>query len=313
MKPRITFAAAAMLAACAAPPGERLPRTGQEISVCGQLFDIGTPVVLWYDPGGYDAYRADHRFTKPKDGEDELKIRFGARTAAPEIEARVAERGWTLEDLQEVVDLFVIHYDVCGTSRFCFRVLEARGLSVHFMLDADGTIYQTLDLKERAWHASQANSRGVGIEIAHIGAYPAPGHPVMKPWYPSDEAGPYIHFPARIGDPAQRTPDFVGRPARAELVDGVINGKRYWQYDFTEEQYRALARLTAGLHRVLPKIALEVPRDEEGAVLPRALSEDEFAEYSGLLGHWHVTTRKQDPGPAFDWERVLGEARELVE
>ncbi|MEM9559092.1 MAG: N-acetylmuramoyl-L-alanine amidase, partial [Planctomycetota bacterium] len=36
----------------------------------------------------------------------------------------------------------------------------------------DGTIYQTLDVTERAWHATKANSRSVGIEIAQIGAYP---------------------------------------------------------------------------------------------------------------------------------------------
>ena len=48
--------------------------------------------------------------------------------------------------LQQVVDQFVIHFDVCGTSRRCFEVLQdKRGLSVHFMLDIDGTIYQTLD------------------------------------------------------------------------------------------------------------------------------------------------------------------------
>ncbi len=39
-----------------------LPRQGTEIIVCGQPFDIGTPVVLWTDPGGYDAYRVERRF-----------------------------------------------------------------------------------------------------------------------------------------------------------------------------------------------------------------------------------------------------------
>ena len=90
-----------------------------------------------------------------------------------EIE-RVRGGGWDLPLLQRVVDQFVIHFDVCGTSRQCFKVLQdMRGLSVHFMLDLDGTIYQTLDLKERAWHATSSNSRSVGIEIANIGAYPA--------------------------------------------------------------------------------------------------------------------------------------------
>src|SRR4051812_42785617 len=43
-------------------PAVKLQRTGDEIMVCGQMFHIGTPVVLWMDPGGYDAYRVEKRF-----------------------------------------------------------------------------------------------------------------------------------------------------------------------------------------------------------------------------------------------------------
>src|SRR5438874_9714702 len=42
--------------------GQRLPRQGDEIVVCGQLFHTGAPVVLWTDPGGFDAYRTERRF-----------------------------------------------------------------------------------------------------------------------------------------------------------------------------------------------------------------------------------------------------------
>jgi hypothetical protein len=43
-------------------PGTPLPRAGDEIVVAGQLFHTGAPVVLWTDPGGYDAYRSERRF-----------------------------------------------------------------------------------------------------------------------------------------------------------------------------------------------------------------------------------------------------------
>src|SRR5687767_6675270 len=45
-----------------ARPGAKLERQGDEIMVCGQLFHTGAPVVLWTDPGGYDAYRTERRF-----------------------------------------------------------------------------------------------------------------------------------------------------------------------------------------------------------------------------------------------------------
>ncbi len=50
-----------LLTGCATPTAavevsaER--RRGTEIAVCGRLFDCDTPVVLWFDPSGYDAYR----------------------------------------------------------------------------------------------------------------------------------------------------------------------------------------------------------------------------------------------------------------
>ena len=37
---------------------------------------------------------------------------------------------------------FVCHWDVCLSSESCFRVLKNRGISVHFAIDNDGTIYQ---------------------------------------------------------------------------------------------------------------------------------------------------------------------------
>lgn len=303
---------------CAPRPGEPLRRQGDEIVAAGQLFHTGTPVVLWFDPGGYDAYRG-HRHFKPTETMPSSPVapgnpnRYGSRRNLPEdLAARVESEGWTLENLQEAVDQFVIHYDACGTSRRCFEILhDVRGLSVQFMLDVDGTIYQTLDLKERAWHAGTANDRSVGIEIANIGAYA--DTKTLDKWYAKDESGwPYVTFPDWIGEPGIRTPDFVARPARRDPVEGTINGRHRIQYDYTDEQYEALIKLTATLVRVLPKIELEVPRDENGEIRTDAFTKEELAAWSGLLGHQNVTSGKSDPGPAFDWERLLtGTRREL--
>src|SRR5688572_15071273 len=42
--------------------GARLARKGDEIVIAGQYFHTGAPVVLWTDPGGFDAYRTERRF-----------------------------------------------------------------------------------------------------------------------------------------------------------------------------------------------------------------------------------------------------------
>ena len=183
-------------------PGTQLARRGDEICVCGQLFHTGAPVRLWIDPGGYDAYRVERRFAPPDEASwratQELvpslrsPNRYGSRRPllTPALQESVREHGWDLDSLCSVVDQFVLHYDACGYSQQCFRVLhDQRGLSVHFMLDVDGTIYQTLDLKERAWHATTSNSRSIGIEMAQIGAYPDGKDSPLDRWYaetPSD-------------------------------------------------------------------------------------------------------------------------------
>lgn len=308
---------------CLGPrPGARLDRRGDEIVVCGQLFHTGTPVVLWTDPGGYDAYRVERRFSSWTNADwatsqSQVKAletpnRYGLRRrvlSSQEIE-QVRGGGWDLPLLQRVVDQFVIHYDASGTSRRCFETLhDRRGLSVHFMLDIDGTLYQTLDLKERAWHATIANDRSIGIEIAQAGAFPVNQTNRLADWYGTDSKGTYLKIPERPQPSGIRTAGFHGRPARPEPIEGEIHGQRLIQYDFTPEQYASLAKLTAALCRVFPKLRCDYPRDAHGELIAGKLDDEQWQNYSGLLGHYHVQRDKVDPGPAFQWDTLIRQAR----
>ena len=317
-----------LLTGCASQSnlGRVEPRKGDEIVVAGQFFQTGTPVVLWMDPGGYDGYRVERRFGPVEKASWEISHaenknlvtpnRYGLRRnqlSADEIE-RVRGGGWDLPLLQRVVDQFVMHFDVCGTSQTCFRILQDdRDLSVHFMLDLDGTIYQTLDLKERAWHATTSNDRSIGVEIANIGAYPANGKNPFAEWYKQDAKGSTtITVPKRLGDGGIRTSGFVGRPARNEPVRGMIQGEDLMQYDFTPQQYAALIKLTATVCKIFPKIKCAYPADENGRPVGHKLPEAELNHYEGLIGHYHIQTNKVDPGPAFNWDYVVTNALKLI-
>jgi hypothetical protein len=286
-------------------------------------------VVLWTDPGGYDAYRVERRFVPlseadweatQKAGRVSSPNRFGLRRRGltPEQVERVRGGGWDLETLRDVVDQFVIHFDVCGTSKRCFQVLhDARGLSVHFMLDVDGTIYQTLDLKERAWHATIANDRSVGIEIANMGAYPvrrsAVGDDPLGAWYAKDAVGQTVlTFPGGLDKSGIRDRSKPFHPARDQPVVGTVQGEELRQYDLTPQQYDSLTKLTATLCTVLPKIRCDYPRGADGKVIPHKLPDAELSAYHGVLGHYHVQTNKNDPGPAFQWDTVIDGARKLM-
>jgi len=322
------LASAAFVCGCSTLPraGRPEPRQGDEIVAAGQFFHTGTPVVLWLDPGGYDAYRVERRFAPidKSDWEDskaELKTlnspnRYGLRRVSltPREIERVRGGGWDLPLLQRVVDQFVWHYDVAGTSQNCFRVLQDHGdLSVHFLLDLDGTIYQTLDLKERAPHATIANDRSVGVEIANIGAYPTHGTNPFAEWYRTNAAGQtVITIPHRFGDGGIRTTNFTGHPARNQPVQGTIQGENLVQYDFTPEQYTALTKLTASLCRIFPRLKCECPVDADGHLTPHKLADAALENFHGVLGHYHIQTDKTDPGPAMDWARVIGGARRIL-
>jgi len=312
----------------AAEVGEPLHRTGDEIMVCGQLYHTTAPVVLWTDVGGYDAYRIERRFA-PLDKsswEETVKELPEFRTSGParyglrldgledaEVET-VRGGGWPLPLLQRVVDQFVLHYDVCPASQTCFKVLhDSRNLSVHFMLDVDGTIYQTLDLKDKARHATISNARSIGVEIANMGAYQLKDRATLEKWYEAHDGGGVRLRPPRAYDEmGVRTEGFVGRPARKELVVGNIQGTELAQYDFTPEQYESLIKLTATLCRVFPKIKCDYPKDADGKLIPKKLEDSAWRDYQGVLGHYHVQLNKTDPGPAFDWEKVITGANELL-
>lgn len=322
----LTIVTLLLLVGCATRPGAPARRTGDEIVVAGRLFHTGTKVVTWMDPGGYDAYRVERRFSPIEESSWEktqgtvkdlgTPNRYGLRQAglSPEEIERVRGGGWDLATLQKIVDQFVLHYDVAGFSQETFNVLhDHRGLSVHFMLDLDGTLYQTLDVKERARHATTSNDRSVGIEIANIGAYPPGDTAALDEWYQRDAGGrPFIQVPARLGAPMILTRNFTARPARPAPVQGNIQGQDLGQYDLTPQQYAALIKLTAALARVFPRIKLDYPRGPDGRVLPHKLPDDELAKYQGVLGHYHIQTNKTDPGPAFQWDKVIDGARRLL-
>jgi Negative regulator of beta-lactamase expression len=275
---------------------------GDEIIVAGKRFHTGTRVVTWMEPGGYNGYPEGRRMVpRPTSLRDAKK----PRDETPE---------WTVRRLGKVVDQFVLHYDACGLSKICFDVLHARGLSVHFLLDVDGTIYQTLDLQERALHATTSNDRSIGIEIANIGAYPPDAAQPLERWYrrdPGVPGGVVLNVPAQVKEPRIFTPGFVGRPARPGPLSGVVQGQALLQQDLTPEQYAALAKLAAALCEIFPRLRCEIPRDAEGKVVARKLPDDELARYRGILGHYHIQQNKVDPGPAFQWERFIADVRRV--
>ena len=81
-------------------------------------------------------------------------------------------------------------------------------------------------------------------------------------------------------------------------------------WDFTDDQYNALIRLSIGLNQLLPKIRLRVPYDSKKKRTPLDRIRN-YSTFEGVLGHAHVqkggiegVSCKYDPGSAFNWPRL---------
>lgn len=185
-----------------------------------------------------------------------------------------------LDMVQDLVRMFVIHFDNCLNSEMCYKVLhDERGLSVHFLIDNDGTIYQTLDLCHMGFQCAHVNAFSFGVELANMGDAKR-----YEGWYTSPRYARFNRGPKRA-------------------IDAVkVHGHTMLCYHYTDAQMRALTELAKGLRFALPNLALEYPQSAPGkqswGLLPN------FRSFKGYLGHYHTTEGKWDPG-LFDFKKFI--------
>lgn len=79
------------------------------------------------------------------------------------------------------VNEVILHETVTSSAKQTVNVVNQRGLGVHFIVGADGTVYQHGDLvDDELWHASQHNDNSVGIEV--VNPYYPSYRPNNSPW-----------------------------------------------------------------------------------------------------------------------------------
>ncbi len=185
---------------------------------------------------------------------------------------------YTLKDklnIKRDVNMFVIHHDVCLSSKTCFRVLKERNLSVHFLIDNDGTIYQTLDTKHIAWHAKGVNSNSVGVEISN--AF-------------------YEKF--------NKTYEQIGLGKRPVITNSIVHGNKIENHlGYYPDQILALKALIQALNKGCG-IKLQTPLDENNKLVYSVIKSVADGKYEGIVGHYHITSQKIDP-VGIDFEDII--------
>jgi len=254
----------------------------KDIIICGERYPLeNSPadVISFADDRRYD-FRAKGR---------ELKLRDPSLTDnwAPRRKSGDNESISTLEDLRGAIRTVVLHSDLVSSASACFDTLLGRRpnpLSTHFMINWDGTIIQGLDVMYTAFHAGGHNSDTIGIDLNN--QMPNILRPEEAARYPGYDLSKVKH----------------GKEFR-RYRSGVmhINGARVQSYGYTDAQYQALIELLKLLTQELG-IPSRIPVGEGGAVIPGVL---ETPSFEGIVAHWHFSPLRWDPGPGFDWERVL--------
>lgn len=177
--------------------------------------------------------------------------------------------------------MFVNHWDACLSTKDCVNVLEKRGISVHFCIDNDGTIYQLMDTQHIAWHAGNRkwNACSIGVEItnAHYTKY--------QPWYVRNGFGERPIM-SNVRCHGVRMPDFLG---------------------FYPVQLEALKALWKACHADFG-IPLDCPTDSKGELVTGVDSRCEKASFKGFVNHYNLTRRKTDCA-GLDLVKLLGETK----
>lgn len=175
------------------------------------------------------------------------------------------------------IKMFVNHWDACLNSKSCGAIINKRGLSMHFLIDNDGTVYQMLDMQDAAWQCGdkKVNKHSLGVEVSNA------FYTKYQDWYIKN--------------------GFGERPViERSFVNGFNVGKHLGFYDV---QLQALAALWE---------AVSFSTNTELKILESRKVENEVLEcnFSGFVNHFNIKKRKIDCA-SLNMQRVLEEAQRI--
>ena len=188
----------------------------------------------------------------------------------------------------------VVHWDAALSSESCYNVLKSRGISTHFSIDNDGTIYQFADANDVTWHAGPVsddialltkkdvkvpkglswNNISIGIDISNA--------------YYTKYASVY------------EKRGFAKRP----IIKSRCHGMQLEHLGYYPEQIKAFTNLIKALchHYDIP---LDCPVSGDKLVdtiyKPACLG-----QYNGVVNHYHLTTNKIDTS-GFPLKEIMSE------
>ena len=177
--------------------------------------------------------------------------------------------------------MIVTHWDAALSADSCYKILKKRGISSHFVIDNDGTIYQMVDTKHTCWHAGirSVNKASIGIDFTN--AY----YTKYQDWYERKGFGP--------------RPVLEGVKVHGRTLDPFLG-----YYPVQIQAYKALLK---GLSEHYG-IKLNCPLDEDNELLTTVDDTAAEGEFEGVVAHYHLTRRKKDTA-GLELKKILEDIR----
>lgn len=176
------------------------------------------------------------------------------------------DKGYEVVSSKREVNQFVVHWDAALSSKSCHDILKRRGLSVQFMIDNDGTIYQSVDANHICYQAKGFNATSIGVEISNA----------VETKYQS--------YYVRKG--------FGKRPVlpKQKIHKGTY-GPLLGFYPVQLEALKALIKAVCTNYDIPIRVPLDGNKKLANTV---HLPETQMRKWRGVCAHYHLTTRKMD-------------------
>ncbi len=222
----------------------------------------------------------------------------------------------TMAELAKEVQFVVLHADQTRNARDTMRDLMGRSVSSHFCINWNGIIYQYADIALKTSHAGKDyNDQTIGIDLNHMLVNELNSKKRERSKKFSELRREYSQGVREIYEemnlPKARLAEELNQFDWELPRSAVIQGGKKKTWGYTPRQYESLILLLKFLIRKL-KLKKAFPMLPNGKVVPEMLEGDKTQHLRGFVAHWHLDPSRWDPGPAFEWQRVLSALRNEV-
>ncbi len=180
--------------------------------------------------------------------------------------------------------MLVVHWDVALSSKSCWSILANRGISTHFSIDNDGTIYQFVDPNDVAWHSGPVSDdikllakKGIKIDKSVSWNNMSIGIDISNAYYLKYQD---VYTKSKLGP----------RP----VIKSKCHGMNLEHLGYYPEQIRSFTVLAAVLCKEYG-IPAQCPIDPKTGLLSTTIHEDSCRGlFSGIVNHYNLTPNKID-------------------